>query len=697
MNWRRVVVVMGMAGCGLLHGQSYTLTARSTYSQFLVLSPDKPQAEILFPVDDMTSMTVSALASRKSIELTLTDPGGAVRSQDLEYAPEEIPGRSLVYRISKPAIGKWRLSAREPKAFSGVETVILQVRFASNVIAALPGLPGGSTAAGQPVRFTLVVAYESGGLGPSAGIQVNARATGPDGGVVLQFHDDGADGDAQANDGAWVAAYTPLKAGSYIVAATVTGTRKGAAFARTASNSFDFAAPCGKLGAPVDSSAVDTDGDGAGDALELKFPVNADLAGRFEVQARLTGANGVSVAAAGRGDLEAGSQSLTLRLGAADLRTAGDGPYQIARATLSCVTDAGTTKSDERTDLGVTAAFAAATAATRDPLAPTAVNTEKLVDDDGNGRADTLVVGIGLRVAEAGDFSWTAQLVDAAGTVIDTASASGALAAGAATAELRFDGTKIGKNGLVGPFEVRQFEIRGVPGSLFLELAGITKAHNAYQFEGGPQPPGLSVDPTALDFGSVTGGQTKDLNLTIANAATSAASIAALVFSNGRFSAPTVTLPLSVPGGGSRTIAIRFAPDGHAHRGRSHRAPARHRSGGGVQLQFEHGFGGCGGRRRQREHRGHGGGRLCVDGGEQRELDHPHRRRAGKRKRHGQLCGSRQHRGGPDRHHQRGRSEVHREPGGGRGHRRVALAAGGRRGRFDECALHQPDGALSPE
>lgn len=71
--------------------------------------------------------------------------------------------------------------------------------------------------------------------------------------------------------------------------------------------------------------------------------------------------------------------------------------------------------------------------------------------------------------------------------------------------------------------------------------------------------PRIAVAPAALDFGTVTNGQSRTLNLTISNTGSAQLTISAAAFSNAAFTTPAA-LPLILPVGGSSAMAVRFAP-----------------------------------------------------------------------------------------------------------------------------------------
>jgi hypothetical protein len=72
--------------------------------------------------------------------------------------------------------------------------------------------------------------------------------------------------------------------------------------------------------------------------------------------------------------------------------------------------------------------------------------------------------------------------------------------------------------------------------------------------------PQMVVDPTALDFGSVAAGQTRDLALTVRNPGTAALQVASIRSSNAHYSATSPAAPFTVNAGAQQTVTVRFSP-----------------------------------------------------------------------------------------------------------------------------------------
>jgi hypothetical protein len=72
--------------------------------------------------------------------------------------------------------------------------------------------------------------------------------------------------------------------------------------------------------------------------------------------------------------------------------------------------------------------------------------------------------------------------------------------------------------------------------------------------------PNIDLSPTSLDFGSVNINQTRSLELRVRNAGTGTLTINSLAVVNSAFSVLTPVTPVSVPGGQTQIVSMRFAP-----------------------------------------------------------------------------------------------------------------------------------------
>lgn len=74
------------------------------------------------------------------------------------------------------------------------------------------------------------------------------------------------------------------------------------------------------------------------------------------------------------------------------------------------------------------------------------------------------------------------------------------------------------------------------------------------------QPTGDLSGPPSLGFGNVAVGSSSNQTITLNNSGSAAVNVTQATFSNGSFSAPGLTLPMSVAAGETATVQIQFAP-----------------------------------------------------------------------------------------------------------------------------------------
>jgi VWFA-related protein len=100
----------------------------------------------------------------------------------------------------------------------------------------------------------------------------------------------------------------------------------------------------------------------------------------------------------------------------------------------------------------------------------------------------------------AGDYTWSGTLYNSTGAPIETARNSGRLAAGRTVALLSFDGARIGRGAVDGPYSLREFVINGPAGAAATWTdAGPTAEYRYDQFESAPPrttPPPPTTPPS---------------------------------------------------------------------------------------------------------------------------------------------------------------------------------------------------------
>ncbi len=114
--------------------------------------------------------------------------------------------------------------------------------------------------------------------------------------------------------------------------------------------------------------------------------------------------------------------------------------------------------------------------------------TEQLLDTDGDGLADQLILSVSVTARNPGKYLATANLVDAHGTEVSNGSSGGvSLVAGTQPMAITFDGASIYKSGVSGPYHVTNVMLTDESVDLLTEAVaadlGATKAYDYHTFQ----------------------------------------------------------------------------------------------------------------------------------------------------------------------------------------------------------------------
>ena len=204
----------------------------------------------------------------------------------------------------------------------------------------------------------------------------------------------------------------------------------------------------GKVAAAITNAsdaAVDEDGNGRVDVLEVTFQVTVRAAGMYGLSANLSGPTTIASAYLEPSLLSKGTHALSLRFsGIALLRSGLDGPYSVT-ATLH--------------PRGWSEGFLLKTDAYRASgfeglLEPVGTFRDEGIDDNGNGLLDRLRIIFEARVRHGGRFRLTGQLKAVGAPNVVFAEEDKLLDAGSQELSLHFDGRQIHYQGTDGPYEI---------------------------------------------------------------------------------------------------------------------------------------------------------------------------------------------------------------------------------------------------
>ena len=213
----------------------------------------------------------------------------------------------------------------------------------------------------------------------------------------------------------------------------------------------DFDKPPANLTGSYSDYGIDADGDGKYDYLVVDVWVNVKEAGYYHIEGWLDDSYGQSITYAGNGSyLDVGLHKLTLEFNGYEIYRHGVcGSFTLGYVGLwyhgervDYKNDVYTTSSYDYADFDVP------------PIDFTGAYADYGVDTDGNGEYDYLVVEVGVNVKEAGTYSVSGSVYDNENDYITSDWAEAELSTGLQKFTLKFDGYKIYRNGVDGPFNL---------------------------------------------------------------------------------------------------------------------------------------------------------------------------------------------------------------------------------------------------
>lgn len=289
--------------------------------------------------------------------------------------------------------------------------------------------------------------------------------------------------DAAPGDGIYTGLYTPSRTGSLTAALRATGTStSGMTFSRTVSTSFRVLPPRARFKAFSDQG-VDDNSNGLIDRVVVATDLDVQTAGRYQFGVTLTGSNKGRINASTVADVPAGTTQVAASFSAVDIASLGvDGPYVMNDAVLTYQDDAERPVVDFRKDAGQTSAYPLSSL-DRGSIFFTGRNTATGIDSNGNGRFEILRIEAEAFTLRGGFYQWSGRLVDRTGVESDFFSASGNLVSGNNVIAFDFDGSKIGRRCIDGPYVLRSVLIFGAGSSLIVNELFRTEAFSALQFE----------------------------------------------------------------------------------------------------------------------------------------------------------------------------------------------------------------------
>lgn len=488
-----IVAVLAPAARAQL--SSNDLKASAVFADNFQITPSTPTVSRPLLVDQASTLSFSAVTTSQTLKVTLVTPSGSrynigdpanavFQSGVIPVADGATTGAGYVATLATPTPGNWTVTFTETKPKSTPTNVATQAFF-NNTTRAAVFSGGDSFPAGGKMRIALA-AFD--GVNRLHGLTVSANAFCVSDSTIaplpLTFTDDGTGADETASNGIYEAYLSPTRAGTYVVQATISGNASTGAFRRTAAVKVTAAQRNAQIQDAFDDP-IDFDGDGLADQVGIVADVAISQGATYQVSVQLRASNGHVIERSTEKLMGGGVSSAEVFFSAQDIqRDLGvDGPYDIAEVKVSQVIGNELTPVDVRYDLGKTSGLSLSDlqhpALRLDPAA-----SATGVDKNGNHLFDELEVDIGITADVAGSYDASVSLLDPNGHEIGFANGTLSLVQGDNAIAVHFDGSRIGANGVDGPYVLSNLIVFGEDKSLVVTRAFTTQAFHASDFEG---------------------------------------------------------------------------------------------------------------------------------------------------------------------------------------------------------------------
>jgi Tol biopolymer transport system component len=360
--------------------------------------------------------------------------------------------------------------------------------------------------------------------------------------VQITLQDSGSYDDAPG-DGIYTGTFNANQAGDFSVAIRASGVSgSGVPFARVAETTFKVSQPLANF-VSFQDAGVDDDANGLIDRIVVTATVDIRVAGNYRFNLTLVAGNGSEITASALAALQTGPQQISVSFSAQDIYGLNvDGPYQMKNAILTLQDETDASMASRREAAGNTATYK------RVAIQPPALYfTGQLFafpqDTDGNGKYNNLTIYTGIRVSTEGAYDWSAVLVDSLGNRIERISGSVMLWPNTTLIVLTFDGNKIGRNAVDGPYSLQSVLISGAGDSASVQQLWKTRAYSASEFEGGFAPAFGIKDVAATGIGgngnsTIEPGEDGSLKIQLTNTGGAARNVSATLTT----STPGVTI-----------------------------------------------------------------------------------------------------------------------------------------------------------
>lgn len=480
---------------GKMQKKSVTaVTSVPSMSQVGALQQGQTQTRTL-KVDQTSNVFFTLLYPSGDLDLALISPSGqrfdhatVQGNPNVGFSDQDIPGgRMESYGFGALQAGTWTIEISAPSVVqpSGKAVYGLTSWMQNSPITLTGSFQSANVSVGSPLR--LLGTLRNGGA-PILNATVTALISLPNNTrQQITLKDDGTGGDATANDGIYTASFASTALpGTYRTVFQADRNAGGGllSFSRETLSSATVSSSSSTFTGAFTSTGVDTNGNSLFDKLSVQATLNITQNGAYRVVGTLADTSGNLHTAKTIVSLNTGTRTASLDFDGISLYAKRvNGPYRLASISLLEESNGESMPLDTRTDAHQTTAFEFR-AFEHDPIVFTGNGSAVGVDTNTNGLFDLLQATLEVDIAQAGSYNWTAQLIDHNGRDLGFATGSGTLNPGNNNLVFNFDGSRIGENGVDGPFEVTGLLVYGQNFSLIQQEVLTTPPLRATQFEG---------------------------------------------------------------------------------------------------------------------------------------------------------------------------------------------------------------------
>ncbi len=468
-----------------------------TKSMVDVIKTGEVQTKII-TVDAATRGALQILWGEGDLDLVVIDPNGKRIDQteaginpDISfYSYEQINGlRYEGYLINNPVAGDWQFEVNGVTVPSADGEGYGAVAFLENSAVELAFSTDADFYRNSGQVLFQATLTENGAALTNATVSANVRK--PDGtSEEITLFDDGTNGDDIAGDGVYKYIYSNTQSGGIYNIVVHANRQQAPVFTREEATIISVSKSLSKFNGSFNDYGNDLDNNGLFDELRIEVGVDIDVAGKYCISGNLEDEAGNFIQFTSfENDFSAGTHTVTLVFdGNKIYSNLQNGSFKLRDLTLTELHDDGLLLVDILKSAYETKAYQYDQFERLDIIL-NGHNDDYGIDTNNNGLYDILHVDVGVDIRYAGNYNWSAKLFDKTGKELDIGTQSGYLDAGLGTIALEFDGEIIGKNGVDGPFYVKDLLMYGSGGSNLVAVdAAETKAYPFTEFEGSILP-----------------------------------------------------------------------------------------------------------------------------------------------------------------------------------------------------------------